>query len=78
MSWIEKDDRLQKDFQFANFIEAFSFLAKVAIISEKQGHHPEIWNVYNQVILSLSTHDAGDVVTDKDRKLARAIDALES
>ena len=74
--WEEKDNKLQRSFEFKNFIEAFSFLSKVAIVAEKQNHHPEIFNVYNKVDIKLSTHDAGDIVTDKDRILARSIDEL--
>ncbi len=76
MSWITKDNKLVKEFHFADFTEAFGFLTKVAILSEKQNHHPELFNVYNKVIISLQTHDAGNVVTEKDHKLAAAIDAL--
>ena len=74
--WQEQNNQLIREFQFDNFITAFAFLTKVAILAEKQGHHPEIFNVYNKVKLSLSTHDAGTVVTEKDRKLAAAIDDL--
>lgn len=51
-------------------------MTKVAIIAEKMNHHPNWSNVYNKVTIELSTHDAGNVVTDKDRKLAEAIDNL--
>lgn len=74
--WQEQDNKLIRNFQFDNFITAFAFLTKVAILAEKHNHHPEIFNVYNRVTLKLSTHDAGDIVTDKDRKLAAAIDQL--
>ncbi|MCB0503701.1 MAG: 4a-hydroxytetrahydrobiopterin dehydratase, partial [Bacteroidetes bacterium] len=56
--------------------EAFGFLTKVAILAEKQNHHPEIFNVYNKVDIALNTHDAGDVVTEKDHQLANAINDL--
>jgi 4a-hydroxytetrahydrobiopterin dehydratase len=74
--WTEENNELKRSFQFKNFIEAFSFMTKVALISEKMNHHPNWNNVYNKVNISLSTHDAGDVVTDKDRKLAEAIDKV--
>ncbi len=74
--WTEKDNQLQKSYVFADFITAFAFLTKVAILAEKHNHHPFITNVYNKVTLSLSTHDAGNIVTDKDRILAKAIDEL--
>jgi 4a-hydroxytetrahydrobiopterin dehydratase len=67
---------LVKTFTFSNFIEAFAFMTKVALLAEKANHHPEWTNVYNKVVIKLSTHDAGNVVTDKDRKLAEAIDKL--
>lgn len=76
MNWKEADDKLTREFEFKNFVEAFSFLTKVAIVSEKANHHPEIHNVYNKVKISLSTHDAGDKVTEKDRQLAASIDKL--
>ena len=74
--WIEKDDKLYQKFEFKNFIEAFAFMTQVALVAEKMNHHPLWTNVWNTVEIWLSTHDAGDVVTDKDRKLADKIDAL--
>ena len=74
--WEEKNNRLTKTFQFKDFIEAFGFMTKVAILAEKMNHHPLWTNVYNRVSFELSTHDAGDVVTDKDRKLSQEIDKL--
>lgn len=75
-TWIEKDNSLYRKFEFADFIQAFSFMTKVAFVAEKMNHHPRWTNVWNTVEVWLSTHDAGDVVTDKDRKLAEKIDAL--
>ncbi len=74
--WYEEDNKLVKVFTFKNFTEAFGFMTKVAIEAEKMNHHPEWSNVYNKVTVKLSTHDAGDIVTDKDRKLAEIIDSL--
>lgn len=74
--WAEKNNYLEKEFVFKNFIEAFAFMAKVALLAEKMNHHPLLTNVYNKVKIQLNTHDAGDVVTEKDRKLAAAIDKL--
>ena len=74
--WEEKNNRLTKTFQFKDFIEAFGFMAKVALLAEKMNHHPLWTNVYNRVSFELSTHDAGDIVTDKDRKLSQEIDKL--
>jgi 4a-hydroxytetrahydrobiopterin dehydratase len=72
-NWKEIDDRLYAIFKFSNFIEAFGFMTQVAIIAEKMNHHPEWTNTYNQVEIKLSTHDEGNVVTDKDRQLAEKI-----
>jgi 4a-hydroxytetrahydrobiopterin dehydratase len=76
MNWITKDNKLEKEFIFNDFVEAFAFLTKVAIEAEKQNHHPEIYNVYNKVKISLQTHDAGNIVTEKDYKLAQTIDSF--
>ncbi len=76
MNWEEKDNKLVKDFKFNDFSEAFAFLTRVAILAEKHNHHPEIYNVYNKISLSLTTHDSGSKVTDKDINLAKAIDKL--
>lgn len=74
--WEENNNRLSRTFIFGNFIEAFSFMTKVAIVAEKMNHHPYWINVYNKVEIHLSTHDEGDIVTEKDRKLAKEIDQL--
>lgn len=74
--WQETDNKLHRKFEFKNFSEAFAFMTRVALEAEKMDHHPLWTNVYNQVEVWLSTHDAGDVVTDKDRQLAKKIDAL--
>ncbi len=74
--WKEENNQLKRAFKFDDFIGAFAFMTKVAMIAEKMNHHPEWSNVYNKVDITLSTHDAGDVVTEKDRKLAAAIDQL--
>lgn len=76
MNWEEKDNCLYRRFQFGDFSEAFAFMTRVALIAEKMNHHPRWMNVWNTVEVWLSTHDAGDIVTDKDRKLAEKIDAL--
>ena len=74
--WKEADNKLYRKFEFKNFSEAFAFMTRVALEAEKMDHHPLWTNVYNTVEMWLSTHDAGDVVTDKDRKLAKKIDAI--
>lgn len=74
--WTENDNKLYRKFEFANFSEAFAFMTRVAIEAEKMNHHPLWTNVWNKVEIWLSTHDAGDVVTEKDKKLAERIDKL--
>ncbi len=74
--WTEENNELKRTFRFADFIQAFSFMTKVAFIAEKMNHHPNWSNVYNTVEIKLKTHDAGNIVTEKDRKLAAAIDKL--
>ncbi len=74
--WEEKNNTLYKKFQFNNFSEAFAFMTRVAMEAEKMDHHPLWTNVWNTVEIWLSTHDAGNIVTDKDRKLAAKIDTL--
>jgi 4a-hydroxytetrahydrobiopterin dehydratase len=76
--WEETNNKLYKKFQFKDFSEAFAFMTRVALAAEKMNHHPEWKNVWNTVEVWLSTHDAGDIVTEKDRKLADKIDGLLS
>jgi 4a-hydroxytetrahydrobiopterin dehydratase len=74
--WKEEDDKLKKNFRFRDFKEAFLFMSEVAKIVDEMDHHPWWSNVYNQVNFELTTHDAGDKVSDKDKKLAEAIDLI--
>lgn len=74
--WQEQDNRLTRTFSFKNFSEAFSFMTRVAMLAEQQAHHPNWSNVWNIVKIELTTHDAGSTITEKDRKLASAIDKL--
>ena len=74
--WLEEKNRLQRSFKFKNFSEAFAFMTEVALAAEKQNHHPNWSNVWNTVEIQLTTHEAGNVVTKKDRKLAEAIDGI--
>lgn len=76
--WKEENNMLQRQFKFKDFSEAFAFMTRVAFIAEKMNHHPDWSNVYNTVTIRLNTHDAGGVVTEKDHKLAAAIDKLIS
>ena len=75
-NWKEENNKLTREFEFADFVEAWGFMSRVAIIAEKMNHHPNWSNVYNKVTVDLTTHDAGNTVTEKDRKLAAAIDKL--
>ena len=72
--WKEENNQLYRKFEFADFSEAFAFMTRGALVAEKMNHHPLWTNVYNTVEVWLSTHDAGNIVTDKDRKLAAALD----
>lgn len=74
--WEEKENALYGKFKFRNFSEAFAFMSRVAMEAEKMDHHPKWTNVYNMVEIWLSTHDAGNIVTDKDRRLAQRIETF--
>jgi 4a-hydroxytetrahydrobiopterin dehydratase len=76
--WMESDGKLRREFRFADFAEAWAFMTRVALLAEKHDHHPEWSNVYNRVTIELTSHDAGSTVTDRDRRLAAAIDAIAS
>ncbi len=71
--WCYVNNAIEKKFQFKDFVQALGFIVQVGLLSEKQNHHPELFNVYNKVTIRLSTHDAGGV-TNKDFALAKAID----
>lgn len=74
--WKIENNAMHRTFEFGDFREAFAFMTRVAFLAEEMNHHPEWTNVYNKVTVKLSTHDAGNIVTEKDRKLAQAIDRL--
>ena len=74
--WQEINNALYRKFQFADFSEAFAFMTRVALAAEKMDHHPRWTNVWNTVEIWLNTHDAGNIITEKDRKLATIIDQL--
>ncbi|MDR7128683.1 4a-hydroxytetrahydrobiopterin dehydratase [Algoriphagus sp. 4150] len=76
--WKEEDNKLKKTFKFSNFQEAFAFMTRVAFLAEGMQHHPNWSNVYDTVVIELTTHDAGNTVTKKDHALAKAIDVLVS
>lgn len=75
--WTGSDDFITKVFKFRNFIEAFSFMTNIAIVAEKMDHHPEWYNIYNRVDITLTTHDSGGV-TEKDIALAKAMELAAS
>lgn len=74
--WKEENNRLTRTFTFGDFNEAFGFMTRVALIAEQMNHHPTWTNTWNTVSIELCSHDAGNIVTDRDRKLAEAIDKL--
>ena len=76
MSWAETDGALTRTFEFADFSAAFAFMTRVALLAETRNHHPDWSNSWNRVTISLTTHDAGSVVTEADRSMAAAIDDL--
>ncbi len=76
MTWKEENNSLKRSFKFKDFVEAWAFMTQVALIAEKMDHHPEWSNVYNKVEITLTTHDKGNTITEKDRLLAKKIDAL--
>ena len=73
--WTVENEKLHKELQFDSFVEAFGFMASVALIAESMNHHPEWFNVYNRVTVDLATHDAGGI-SALDFELAKKIDAL--
>ena len=74
-SWMIDNKSIKKEFEFDNFIDAFGFISKVALLSEKMDHHPDWQNTYNKVKINLTTHDKGGITTN-DIKLAESIDKL--
>ncbi|KIA83302.1 pterin-4-alpha-carbinolamine dehydratase [Kaistella solincola] len=74
--WTEKDGKLEQIFKFKDFSEAFAFMTRVALVAESMQHHPDWSNSYNQVKITLVTHDAGNRITEKDHQLAEAIDKI--
>ena len=75
--WQEENNLLHKKFEFKDFSEAFAFMTRVALAAEKMDHHPKWTNEYNKVEIGLSSHDAENVVTERDHKLSELIDKLK-
>jgi 4a-hydroxytetrahydrobiopterin dehydratase len=78
VSWDERDGALHRTFEFADFAEAFAFMTRVAMLAERLDHHPDWSNSWNRVDIALTSHDAGHTVTERDRRMAAAIDRLVS
>jgi len=75
-NWTEQQNKLYRKFEFKDFSEALSFMVRVGLEAEKMNHHPLWTNVYNKVEIWLNTHDAGDIITEKDIQLAEKINAI--
>ncbi len=75
-NWSDENNSLYRKFEFKDFSEAFAFMVRVAIEAERINHHPKWTNVYNTIEVWLSTHDAGNIITGKDVKLAEKINVL--
>jgi 4a-hydroxytetrahydrobiopterin dehydratase len=76
MEWTSNDGRLEREFRFADFVEAFAFMTRVALLAERQQHHPDMCIRWNVVNVSVTSHDAGNTITGRDHRLATAIDDL--
>ncbi len=74
--WKEKNNQLQRSFEFEDFVAAFTFMTTVAFAAEKMGHHPNWSNVYNKVDIVLFTHEAENSITEKDIKLSKEINKI--
>jgi 4a-hydroxytetrahydrobiopterin dehydratase len=76
MSWHERDGAMTRVFGFDGFVEAFAFMTRVALIAQRLDHHPDMSISWNQVTIRTTSHDAGNTITDRDRRLAAAIDGV--
>ena len=74
--WKEENNQLKRSFEFKDFIDAFTFMTKVAFAAEKMGHHPNWSNAYNKVDILLFTHEANNSISEKDRRLSKEIDEI--
>ena len=74
--WTFAEDKLSREYRFANFTEAMGFINEMAFACEKANHHPELFNVYNRLEIGLTTHDAGNKVTQKDVDLAAELEKI--
>jgi 4a-hydroxytetrahydrobiopterin dehydratase len=76
MNWKEENHKLTGEFVFEDFSQAWAFMTEVAILAERKNHHPEWTNVWNRVVITLTTHDEGNIITEKDRKMADGISKI--
>lgn len=76
LDWFKSENKLKKEFEFENFLDSIKFVNQVAEISENLNHHPTIIINYNKVKIETTTHDEGDIITEKDYKLCRQIDKI--
>jgi 4a-hydroxytetrahydrobiopterin dehydratase len=76
MNWTEKDNKLVGEFVFEDFSQAWAFMTEVAILAERKNHHPDWSNLWNRVVITLTTDDEGDIITEKDRKMADGISKI--
>jgi 4a-hydroxytetrahydrobiopterin dehydratase len=76
MNWTEKDNKLVGEFVFEDFSQAWAFMTEVAILAERKNHHPDWSNMWNRVVITLTTHDEGNIITEKDRKMADGISKI--
>ena len=76
MNWTEKDNKLVGEFVFEDFSQAWAFMTEVAILAERKNHHPDWSNLWNRVVITLTTHDEGDIVKEKNRKRADGISKI--
>lgn len=76
--WRHEDDKLKREYEFDDFRDAMTFITRISFEAEDQVHHPEIFNVYNTVKIALTSHDAGNKVTEKDLKLAKTIETISN
>lgn len=73
--WSIENGKLHREFKFKSFVEAFGFMTSVALVAERMNHHPEWFNVYNKVVIELTTHDAGGI-SERDFEFAAKVDGL--
>ena len=74
--WTEANGTITRRFEFANFVEAFAFVTQVALLAQRHDHHPDISISWNKVVVTTTSHDTGNSITDRDHRLADAIDRL--